>query len=105
MPTRNGARQQRCVEGNVVGVSQLAGTASLANNWWGHTDGPSCASGCAAIAGDSVLGVVTFVPFLTAAPATPVGAPPVVPLTAPGAMAAPVAPPRGLPVARPVVRP
>lgn len=92
------------IEGNAVGVSRLAGTASLANNWWGHTDGPSCSSGCAVVAGDSVVGVVTFVPFLTAAPATPVGAPPVLPLTAPGAVAAPVPSPRGVPVPRPAAR-
>jgi hypothetical protein len=53
------------------------GPMTLTDNYWGAASGPRCDTGCAGT-GDSIIGAasIAFTPFLTAAPATPIGAPP-----------------------------
>jgi len=63
-----------------IGARNTGGvvTWDLAYNFWGEARGPRCASGCdTASTGDSIIGLATFTPFLTAAPITvPTGVPP-----------------------------
>jgi hypothetical protein len=75
-----------------------SGTASwsLAGNWWGDANGPRVLPPGDSLptAGDSAFGVA-YVPWLTAAPDTPTGAPSVRPLLAQSQRAAAAEPARG----------
>jgi hypothetical protein len=62
-----------------VGARYSGGVVTLANNYWGDSTGPRCDTGCVGALGDSLVGAgsLNYVPFLTSAPSTPTGAPPV----------------------------
>ena len=58
-----------CIINNDAGVQNDTGTSTtFANNWWGHSSGPS---GAGAGSGDSVSANVVFTPWLTVTPACP----------------------------------
>ncbi|MSQ99456.1 MAG: hypothetical protein EXR85_09220 [Xanthomonadales bacterium] len=58
-----------CIVNNDAGVQNDTGTSTtFANNWWGHTSGPS---GAGAGSGDSVSSNVVFTPWLPVTPACP----------------------------------
>jgi len=84
---------QSVIQQNAVGARFVSGLVTLMNNYWGAVTGPRCDTGCVGAAGDSLVGSgsLNYVPFLTAAPTTPIGAPPAF---RPGAVAAIVVPVR-----------
>lgn len=55
------------ISGNAFGVYEPdANSVNAASNWWGDALGPRCGSCDQSSAGDSVQGLVTYSPFLTA---------------------------------------
>jgi hypothetical protein len=74
------------------------GTVTLAANYWGDPSGPRCDTGCAGALGDSLVGSASlnYVPFLTAPPSTPTGAPPALRSAAAPAAPAPAPAPRAV---------
>ena len=65
--------------GNTLAALRGQGITPVAadNNWWNDPLGPRCLSGCTGTVGDTVSGLVTFLPFLTGlAPTAPAFAPP-----------------------------
>jgi predicted outer membrane repeat protein len=63
-----------CFEGNVYGVSELAGGGDLSNNWWGVFNGPDTPASPGPGDGYRQQGATAAVlaPWLTAPPACPV---------------------------------
>jgi len=83
MDVLSGAEASRIHQNNFVGNIAAAlrgqGVTPVAadSNWWNDPLGPRCLSGCTGTVGDTVSGLVTFLPFLTGlAPTAPAFAPP-----------------------------
>jgi hypothetical protein len=59
-----------------AGLQNRTGSFVVADsNYWNDPNGPTCSSGCIGTVGDSVTGLVTFIPFWTTAGQLPPGTP------------------------------
>jgi len=67
--------------GNTLAALRGQGLSPVAadSNYWNDLRGPTCASGCTGTVGDTINGLVAFLPFLTDPSQLPVGTPTLAP--------------------------